>query len=177
VLDARLVHEHRLEAALQGGVLLDVLAVLVERGGADAVQLAAGQHRLEQVARVHGALGLAGADGRVQLVDEQDDAALRLLHLLEHGLEALLELATVLGAGDQGAHVEGDDLLPLEALGDVTAVDAQGEALNDRGLADAGLTNQYGIILGTAAEHLDDAADLLVAADDRVELALGGELG
>ena len=33
----------RLEAALERGVLLDVLAVLVERGGADAAQLAAGE--------------------------------------------------------------------------------------------------------------------------------------
>ena len=31
----------RLEAALERGVALDVLAVLVERGGADALQLAA----------------------------------------------------------------------------------------------------------------------------------------
>ena len=78
VLDRRLIDQHRLEAPFQGRVLLDVLAVLVERGRADAVQLAAGQHRLEQVAGVHGALGLAGADDGVQLVDEQDDLALRL---------------------------------------------------------------------------------------------------
>jgi hypothetical protein len=63
-----------LEAPLEGGVLLDVLAVLVEGGRADAAQLAAGEHGLEHVAGVHGALGLAGADDRVQLVDEQEDA-------------------------------------------------------------------------------------------------------
>ena len=51
VLDARLVDHHRLEAPLERRVLLDVLAVLVEGGGADAVQLAARQHRLEQIAR------------------------------------------------------------------------------------------------------------------------------
>ena len=72
----RLVDQHRLEAALERRVLLDVLAVLVERGRADAVQLAAREHRLEHVAGVHRALGLAGADDGVQLVDEQDDAAL-----------------------------------------------------------------------------------------------------
>ena len=44
VLDRRLADEHLLEAALEGGVLLDVLAVLVEGGGADHAQLAAGQH-------------------------------------------------------------------------------------------------------------------------------------
>lgn len=47
VLHRRLPDLHRLEAALQGGVLLDVLSVLVERGGADRLQLAAGQLGLE----------------------------------------------------------------------------------------------------------------------------------
>ena len=77
VLDRRLGHEHRLEAPRQRGVLLDVLLVFVERGRADAMQLAARQRRLEQVGRVHRAVGLAGADQRVHLVDEQDDAAVR----------------------------------------------------------------------------------------------------
>jgi hypothetical protein len=49
----RLADEDLLEAALQRGVLLDVLAVLVERRRADHPQLAAGQHRLEHVAGVH----------------------------------------------------------------------------------------------------------------------------
>ena len=62
VFDRRLADEHRLEAAFQGGVFFDVLAVLVERRGADAAQLAAGQRRLEQVGGVAGAFGRAGAD-------------------------------------------------------------------------------------------------------------------
>ena len=77
LLDRGLVHVHRLEAALERGVLLDVLAVLVERGGADRVQLAARQHGLEQVRGVHRALGRARTDDGVQLVDEQDDLARR----------------------------------------------------------------------------------------------------
>ena len=76
VVDVGLADEHRLEAALERGVLLDVLAVLVERRRADRAQLAAGEHRLQQVRGVHGALGGAGADDRVQLVDEEDDLAL-----------------------------------------------------------------------------------------------------
>ena len=77
LLDRRLVDEDRLEAPLERGVLLDVLAVLVERRRADGVQLAAGEHRLEQVGGVHRALGGAGADDGVQLVDEQDRPARR----------------------------------------------------------------------------------------------------
>ena len=49
VLDRGLSHEHRLEAPGEGRVLLDVLAVLVERGGADAVQLAARERGLQHV--------------------------------------------------------------------------------------------------------------------------------
>ena len=176
VFDRRLIDQHGLEAALERGVLFDVLAVFVERGGADAVQLAARQHGLEQVAGVHRAFGLARADDGVQLVDEQDDLAFGRLHFLEDGLEALLELAAELGAGDQRAHVERDDALVLQALGHVAADDALGQAFDDGGLADARLADQHGVVLGAPRQHLDDAADLFVAADDRIELALRGQL-
>ena len=107
VLDAGLADEDLLEAALQRGVLLDPLAVLVERGRADHVQLAAGQHRLEHVAGVHrGVAAGARADDRVQLVDEGDDLAAGVLDLLEHGLEPLLELAAVLRARHHRGQVE-----------------------------------------------------------------------
>ena len=62
-----------LEATRQGGVLLDVLAVLVEGCRADALDLAACEGGLEDVGRVDRALGAAGADQCVQLVDEEDD--------------------------------------------------------------------------------------------------------
>jgi hypothetical protein len=102
-----LVHLYGLEAALQRGVLFDILAVFVQSCGADAVQLAPGQHGLQQVSGVHAALGLAGADDVVQLVYEQDDAALGLFDLLQHGLEPLLKFAAVFCARDERAHVQG----------------------------------------------------------------------
>ena len=77
VFDRRLADHHRLEPALERGVLLDVLPVLVERRRADGVQLAAREHRLQHVRRVHRAFRRAGADDGVQLVDEEDDLALR----------------------------------------------------------------------------------------------------
>ena len=48
---------------------------------------------------------------------------------------------------------------------------------DDGGLADAGLADEHRVVLRAAAQHLDDAPDLLVAPDDRVELALAGVLG
>ena len=97
--------------------------------------------------------------------------------LLEHGLQPLLELAAVLRAGDERAHVERDDALVLQPLGHVAADDALRQPLDDGGLADAGLADEDRVVLGAARQHLDDAADLLVAADDRVELALARQLG
>lgn len=54
VLDGRLGDQHLLEAPLQRRVLLDPLAVLVQGGGADHAQFAAGEHGLEHVSGVHG---------------------------------------------------------------------------------------------------------------------------
>ncbi len=177
VLDGRLADHHRLEAALERRVLLDVLAVLVERRGADRVQLAAREHRLEHLRRVHRALGGAGADDRVQLVDEEDDQPFGVGDLLEHRLQALLELAAVLGAGDERAHVEREDLLVLQPFRHVAADDPLRESFDDGRLADAGLADEDRVVLRPARQHLDRAADFLVAADDRIELALARELG
>ena len=71
----RLVDVDLLEAAHQRAVLLEVLAVFLVGGRADAAQRARLQRRLQQVGGVHGAAGGgAGADHGVDLVDEQDGA-------------------------------------------------------------------------------------------------------
>ena len=115
-------------------------------------------------------------DEGVELVDEQDDVAAGL-DLLEHLLEALLEVAAVAGAGHERAEVERVELLAVQRLGDVVGGDRLGQALDDGGLADAGLADEHRVVLGAAAEHLHDPLGLAVAADDRVELLLAGELG
>ena len=113
----------------------------------------------------------------MHLVDEQDDLALGALDLVEHALQPLLELAAIFGAGDQRAHVERHQPAVLEAVGHVAIGDAQRQPFGDRGLADAGIADQHRIVLGAAGEDLDGAADLLVAADDRIELAVARGLG
>ena len=174
VLHGGLVDQNGLEAALQSGILFDILAVLVEGGGTNAVQLTAGQHGLEQVAGIHAALGLAGTHDGVQLVDEEDDAAVGLAHLVEDGLQTLLELAPVLGTCDQRAHVQREDGLVLQGVGYVPLDDALGQTLGDGGLAHAGFTDEDGVVFALAAEDADDVADLVVAADDGVQLVLAG---
>ena len=51
------------------------------------------------------------------------------------------------------------------------------ESLGDRGLAHARLADEHRVVLRAPREHLDDAADLVVATDHRVELALARVLG
>ena len=105
--------------------------------------------------------GAAGADQRVQLVDEQD-GVLGAAHLVHDGLDAFLELAAVLGAGHHHGQVEHDDAAVAQQFGDVAVDDQLGQALDDGGLADAGLAEEHGVVLGAAAEDLDDAFDLVV---------------
>jgi hypothetical protein len=48
------------------------------------------------------------------------------VHLLDDGLEPVLELAAVLGARDERAHVQGHEQAPLERLGHVACVRVRG---------------------------------------------------
>ena len=135
------------------------------------MQFAARERRLEHVARVHRALGLARADHGVHFVDEDDGLAFVLRDVVEHGLQALLELAAILGARQQRRHVERQHALALERFRHFAVDDALRQAFDDRGLADARLADQHRVVLGAALQDLDRAADFVVAADHRIELA------
>ena len=165
-----------LEAAFERGIFLDVLAIFVERRGADALQFAAAQGGLDDVRGVHRAFGRAGAHDGVQLVNEQDDV-LRAANLVHDRLDALLELAAILGAGDHQGQVERDDALVAKQFRHVAGGDFLGQAFDDGRLAHAGFAEQHRVVLGAAAENLDDPLDLVLAADDRVHLAFAGDLG
>ena len=172
----RLVHLDGLEPPLERRVLLEVLAILLEGRGADRLQLTARQHRLEDAGGVDGALGGAGPDQGVDLVDEQDDVAAGP-DLLQHLLEALLEVAAVAGPGDEGAEVEGVEVLALQSLRHIPRHDALGQTLDDGGLADPGLADEDGVVLGAARQDLHDPLDLALAPDDGIQLVVAGQLG
>ena len=176
VLHARLVDDDGLEAALERGVLLDMLAVLVEGRRADDLNLAARERRLENVGGVHAALGVARADDVVYLVDHEDDVA-ELADLLDQALHAAFKLAAELRPGDERRQVEEVDFLVAQLEGHLARDDALGQPLGDGRLADARLADEAGIVLLAAVEDLNDALDLLGAADDGVELAVAGALG
>ena len=106
----------------------------------------------------------------MELVDEQDDVA-PLGDLLHDLLQALLELTAVLRARDERRKVERVDLLALQELGDGAGGDPLRQPFDHGSLADAGLTDEDGVVLLAAREDLHDPLDLGLPADDRVELA------
>ncbi len=134
------------------------------------------QRGLQEVRRIHrAARRRAGADDGVDLVDEQHRVGL-LLELRQHGLQPLLEVAAIARAGQQRAHVERVDHRLLQHLGHLALDDLARQALGDRRLADAGLADIERVVLGAAAQHLDGALDLVLAADQRIDAALAGLL-
>ena len=173
-LHGGLAHEDLLEAALQSRILLDVLPIFVQGGGADQTQFSSGQHGFKHVARVHGPFDGTRPDDGVDLIDEGDDLTVGALDLIENGLETLLEFATVFAASHHRAQIEGDQSLPLQGGGHVAGHDTLSQALDHGRLAHAGLADKDRVVLGPPGQDLHDTANLLVPADDRVQLALLG---
>ena len=85
--------------------------------------------------------------------------------VLEHGLQALLELAAVFGPGDERSQVERDDPFVFEPFWDITTDDALRQPLDDRGLADTWFADQHRVVLGLTRHDLDGPTDLRVPAD------------
>ena len=100
VFHVGLIDKHLLEATFQGRIFFDVLAMFIQGGGPDAAQFTSGQHRLEQVAGIHGPTAGASPHHGMDFVDEQHNLPFRGGDLLEHCLEPFFKLAAVLGAGD-----------------------------------------------------------------------------
>lgn len=82
----------------------------------------------------------------MDLVDEED----RTLVFGEFGeqyLQAFLEIAAVLRARQERAEVERKDLRVRDDFRHLTVDDPLGETFCDRGLADAGFTDEQGLFL------------------------------
>ena len=102
----RLVHHYGLETTLESLVLLEVFLIFVKRRGTDATQFATGKSRLEDVGGIHSALAATSTDKRMNLIDEEDDATVRIGYLLDDALKTLLELAFVFGTRNKRTHIQ-----------------------------------------------------------------------
>jgi hypothetical protein len=114
----------------------------------------------------------------VHLVEKDHHRPGGVPHLVADLLELLRKRTAQLGAGQQGGHVQLDDAAVFQGAG-VGGVldDAQGQALDDGGLAGAGLADQQRVVGAPFEQGVDDLGDFLVAAHQRVDLAQGGQGG
>ena len=84
-----------------------------------------------------------------------------LLDLLQNGLQTFLKLAAVLCTGNQSAHIQRKDLVILQtrpAHRPRTIRCASPSAIG--GLANAGFTDQYRVVLRLTGQDTDHVADL-----------------
>ena len=176
LVDRRLVDRDLLQAPREGAILLDVLELL-ERRRTDDAQFASREERLHHRREIHRAAGhRARADGRVNLVDEENRLG-PARERPDHRLEALLEIAAEARAGEERAGVEREDLGALQFLLHVVAEQARREPLGHRRFADARFADEHRVILAAAAEDFDRALQLLRAADQRIEQPLPRAIG
>ena len=170
-----LFHRDRLESALQRCVLLNVLPVLLNRRRTDQLQFAARKRGLQNIACIHGALCGAGTDDCVNLIDEEQYIS-GLHHFLQYLFDTFLELTAVLGARNHTGEIQGYQTLLRQGLGNFTVYNELRQSLDHRGLTDPRLTDQAGIVLGSAAQNLHDTLHLHASSDDRIQLALARKL-
>ena len=63
----------------------------------------------------------------------------------------------------------------LQAVRYVSAHNPQRQPLGNGGLANARFTDQYRVVLGLAAQNTDHVTDLVITADNRVQLVVAGQ--
>ena len=103
VLNGRFQDLNGLESAFKGGIFLNVFAVFIKRGCADASQFAACECRFQHIRRVNGSFRCACADDGVEFVNEEDDLSLRLFNVGEDCLEPVFKFASIFTTGDERA--------------------------------------------------------------------------
>ena len=170
-----LLHQHRLEPALQCRIPLEILTVFGGSGGSHTLQLATGQSGLEQVGGIHGPLRPTGTNECVELINKEDDV-LVLKDFLQDALDPLLKLATILCSRHHRGQVKGDQPFFQQIAGNLTTGNPLGQALHNGSLAHAGITHQHGIVLGTAGKNLHHTTDLTVTAHHGIQLVATGQL-
>ena len=167
----RFIDGHRLEAALQGGVLFDIFAVLVECGGTDDLDLSAGKRRLEDICGIHASLRFAGSDNVMDLVDHKNGVS-DLADLIQQTENTGLKLSSELRSGNKRRHVQEIDLLILQLIRYISCNDAESKCFCNCRFSDARFANQARVVLLAATKDLDHAHQFTLASNDAVQLSI-----
>ena len=133
------LHQHLLESALQGTVLLDGVTILVERSGTDTLDRTPCQRRFHDVRSIHRTRRGTRSDDCVNLVDKHDHIRIGL-QFLHQGFQAFLKLAAILRTSHHTRHVEGIDTLAEKHRTRMVGVDQLCQSFHDGTLSHTRLT-------------------------------------
>ena len=177
VLNSRLRDKYGLETTCKSSVLLDVLAVFIQRSGTNCAELATGKCWLQNITSVHGTLGSAGAYDGVKLVDEENNLAVRLGHFFDHALQAVLKLAAVLCTCYQGRHIKLNKLFVAQGAWNIARNNTLCQAFHNCGLTNTRFADKNRIVLGAAAQNLNGTTNLFDATNNWIKLSLASKVG
>src|SRR6266568_5397733 len=118
----------------------------------------------------------ASADQRVQLIDEKNYLALRVLNFFQHCFQTIFEFTAILRAGKHGAQIQTNQSLVAQRFRHVAGNNSLRQAFYDCRLADTRLAYQYRIVLGAARKYLDRAADFIIPPNYGIEFSLAGKI-
>ena len=99
------------------------------------------------------------------------------MHLLEDGFQTFLKLTTIFCAGNKRAHIKRQQRFIGKRLWHLTIDDPLCQPFGNCGLANTWLANQHGVVFGTTRQNLHGAANLGLAANHRVQLAIARGIG
>src|SRR5580704_2320693 len=135
-------HFDRLKTSFQSGVLLNILSVLVQRGGPNTLELTSAQRRFDDIGSIHGAFGGTSSDDGMKLVDKEDHV-LRTPDLVHDGFDAFLELTAVLGSSDHQSQIERDDALISQQLRHIPSGNLLRQPFYNGRFSDSSFTEQH----------------------------------
>ena len=177
IFNAWFCDKHLLEASLQRGIFFNVLTILVQRSGTDAVKFTTCQRRFQHVPCIHCAVSFTCPHHSVQFVNKQDDVAFLFRQIVQHAFQTLFKFTAVFRPGHQRAHIQRQYATAFQPFGHFAINDTLRQPFNDGGFTDARLTNQHRVVFGTALQYLNSPANFFVATDYRVKFALLGTFG
>ena len=176
IFHCRLIYHNRLETTGKCCILLNILAVLIQSCGTDTVQLTSGKHRLQHISCIHGTICLTGTDDQMKLIDEQNDLSFALLHFLKYCFQTFLKLTTILGTCNQCSHIQGKNLLVLQAFRYIPCHNTLCQSLDGCCFTNTRLTDENRVVLGLTGKDTDNITDLHITADHRIKLLISGFL-
>src|SRR5205823_4460496 len=150
---------------------LEIFLVLRPCGRGDGAQLAARQRRFEQIRGVTLTRLPTGTDHGMGFVNKEDDRSRGSLDFMDQAFQAVFKLALYSGACLKKRQIQSPDGDILQNRWNVALTDAKCKSLDNRGLADTGFSNQYGIVLPPARQYIDNLTDFEVAPQNGIDLA------